>query len=151
MAAILLLLPRMALATDPNKVGAKDKDKERENMEPIPKNLAPEVSAKIMLVKIKVKTKVRTRALTKALIQAKTKVKSKGKMRQPDLKRIDLILTTRQLVYLKVAKKLAIPLYASLDISKLRSLLSEISPILHRLQDFFKHRVALIFHPTLCS
>jgi hypothetical protein len=123
------------------------------------KPLVPKVSAKIMLVKIKartkgkikVKTKVRTRALTKALIQAKTKVKSKGKMRQPDLKQIDLILTTKQLVYLKEAKKLAIPLYASLDISKLRSLLSEISPILHRLQDFFKHRVPLIFHPTLCS
>ena len=123
------------------------------------KPLAPKVSAKIMLVKIKartkgkikVKTKVRTRALTKALIQAKTKVKSKGKMRQPDLKQIDLTLTTRQLVYLKEAKKLAIPLYASLGISKLRSLLSEISPILLLLQDFFKHRAALIFHPTLCS
>jgi len=79
MAAILLLLPRMALATDPNKVGAKDKDKERENMEPIPKNLAPEVSAKIMLVKTLVKERAKAKAKDKAKV--KDKVKDKVKVR----------------------------------------------------------------------
>jgi hypothetical protein len=78
MAAILLLLPRMALATDPNKVGAKDKDKERENMEPIPKNLAPEVSAKIMLVKTLVKDRAKAKAKDKAKVKDKVKVKVRG-------------------------------------------------------------------------
>lgn len=146
MAAILLLLPRMALATDPNKVGAKDKDKERENMEPIPKNLAPEVSAKIMLVKTLVKERAKAKAKDKAKDKVKDKVKvkvrgdkdkdsdrtkannkdkikvqDKAKMHLLDLWQTGSILPIRLRVNSRTVKRLVIPLSASPDISKLLS------------------------------
>lgn len=142
MAAILLLLPRMALATDPNKVGAKDKDKERENMEPIPKNLAPEVSAKIMLVKTLVKERAKAKAKDKAKVKDKVKVRGdkdkdsdrtkannkdkikvqdKAKMHLLDLWQTGSILPIRLRVNSRTVKRLVIPLSASPDISKLLS------------------------------
>lgn len=119
--AVQLLRKMGQMELQINKVLTLDK---RKISAPTKKLLVPKVSAKIMQVKIKAKTKVRiklkTRAQTKALIRLKTKVQNKDQMRQQDLKLIDLIRTTRQLVYLKEVKRSAILPFASLGISKLQ-------------------------------
>jgi len=126
MEPILLPLPlRMVLATDLNMVvkvkedkEVKDKDKETEIMEPIPKNLAQKVLAKIMLVKTLVKDKdkdkvkvkdrdkdkdkdrdrVRTKAnkdIIKVKIKVGNKVQDKDKMHLLDLWQTDSIQPIR--------------------------------------------------------